>query len=547
VRFFDISVVASGTTVIDGRVWSQAWQFGDGNNSNCPNASMYIYANDGIVTRLNINGWNGGHFFVNCNQWGATNTGNWSLDRMSFDYGNSTPPDYPQYKEFLNPPDELIYPTGTLGQICPGGLSSISYCDGSVDFLIKVTKSGIVTLNIVTPIGTATVTGDVTGYTNCSTYDTLHWNGMTTGGQVQNGASITMSIEYLNGLTNLPCNDIEASPQGIQVDIVRPISGKLGIMWDDTNIPIGGGGVNSAYPGCIYTGIPTPSGCHNFNDGDSRIINSWWYYLTTGTESLNIVVINAPATPAVPAGPVSLCQGQSGAVYTIPALGSATLYEWYFDGVPYDTTATPSTTINIGNFFPTGNHTLAVRGYNPDCLFGPFSPIRTITVLYNPSPVITGSPTACNTTQTSFAATTGLTSYSWSATGGTVVGSPNLSSATFLWNASGTQTVSVITSSVTCPAITTTRSILINPSPVVNFSFSNNCQAQPVQFTDLSTITSGSIVSWNWDFGDGNSSTSPNPQHTYANAGTFNVILTATSDSGCVGSLTLPVNIVAFA
>lgn len=44
-----------------------------------------------------------------------------------------------------------------------------------------------------------------------------------------------------------------------------------------------------------------------------------------------------------------------------------------------------------------------------------------------------------------------------------------------------------------------------------------------VQFTDQST---GSIVSWNWNFGDGGTSTQQNPSHTYNTVGLYTVTLT---------------------
>ncbi|MBS1547537.1 MAG: M4 family metallopeptidase [Bacteroidetes bacterium] len=62
-------------------------------------------------------------------------------------------------------------------------------------------------------------------------------------------------------------------------------------------------------------------------------------------------------------------------------------------------------------------------------------------------------------------------------------------------------------------------------------SVDNNAPAfgQAVQFTDQSTE---SPSTWNWDFGDGTSSTLQNPQHVYNTAGTMTVVLTAANCSG---------------
>ena len=57
-----------------------------------------------------------------------------------------------------------------------------------------------------------------------------------------------------------------------------------------------------------------------------------------------------------------------------------------------------------------------------------------------------------------------------------------------------------------------------------------------VSFTDQSTDADGSIVSRNWNFGDGNSSTATNPTHTYASSGSYNVTLTVTDNDGLTDS-----------
>jgi PKD repeat protein len=55
----------------------------------------------------------------------------------------------------------------------------------------------------------------------------------------------------------------------------------------------------------------------------------------------------------------------------------------------------------------------------------------------------------------------------------------------------------------------------------------------PVNFSSAgSSDPDGSIVAYLWDFGDGNTSNSANPSHTYASAGLYNVSLTVTDDDG---------------
>ncbi|MEM7113479.1 MAG: Ig-like domain-containing protein [Chloroflexota bacterium] len=53
-----------------------------------------------------------------------------------------------------------------------------------------------------------------------------------------------------------------------------------------------------------------------------------------------------------------------------------------------------------------------------------------------------------------------------------------------------------------------------------------------VPFRDLSSDATGNIVSWDWDFGDGGSSTDQNPTYSYSGAGTYLVSLTVTNDVG---------------
>jgi PKD repeat protein len=83
---------------------------------------------------------------------------------------------------------------------------------------------------------------------------------------------------------------------------------------------------------------------------------------------------------------------------------------------------------------------------------------------------------------------------------------------------------------------------VVNPVPVVDFTFVPVCLGDSTCFKDVSNVTPGQVVAWNWSFGDGsNSSTLQNPCHIYNGVGPFTVALTATSDSGCQNNIMLPV------
>jgi gliding motility-associated-like protein len=67
------------------------------------------------------------------------------------------------------------------------------------------------------------------------------------------------------------------------------------------------------------------------------------------------------------------------------------------------------------------------------------------------------------------------------------------------------------------------------------------CLPLDVQFTDVSTVADGMIVSWLWTFGDGFTSVSAGgAQHLYPYPGMFDIGLTVVSNHGCINSMSIP-------
>lgn len=94
---------------------------------------------------------------------------------------------------------------------------------------------------------------------------------------------------------------------------------------------------------------------------------------------------------------------------------------------------------------------------------------------------------------------------------------------------------------------TITQQIEIYPLPVVDFSANEVCLDFFTEFNNQSTINIGTgiaasfIENWTWNFADGNSSSLPNPTHTYGADGVYDVELMVESNHGCISSIVKPV------
>jgi PKD repeat protein len=104
----------------------------------------------------------------------------------------------------------------------------------------------------------------------------------------------------------------------------------------------------------------------------------------------------------------------------------------------------------------------------------------------------------------------------------------------------GQYTINLVVKNVNgSDSITKTNFINVYAQPKVQFisNITSGCFPLPVQFTDQSTAVSGFINTWQWDFGDGFSSSLQNPAHTYNLSGNFNVTLRVRNSNNCLTTL----------
>ncbi len=106
---------------------------------------------------------------------------------------------------------------------------------------------------------------------------------------------------------------------------------------------------------------------------------------------------------------------------------------------------------------------------------------------------------------------------------------------TFTYPDTGTFTVElVVNPGSTCPD-SINRFVKVYPKFLSAFADSGQqCPGAPIYFEDKSTATIKPITDWQWNFGDGTSSSDQNPVHSYTYGGTYNVILISKNVKNCV-------------
>lgn len=216
--------------------------------------------------------------------------------------------------------------------------------------------------------------------------------------------------------------------------------------------------------------------------------------------------------------------------FTDLSTGSPTSWLWDLGNGATSTLQNPSTT-----YITPGSYTVKLTVSNSG---GNHQKMMTGYITVYPSPIVnfTGdSLAACPPKTITFNNLTSLGTaggtYLWDFGDGYTSSSTNPSHT---YTTVGNYAVTLIaTNTFNCTkSLTKPGYIQLVQKPIANFTSAtiNGC-APP--YNAIFTNTSANAVSYNWDFGDGGTSTNANPTHTYTTTGSFNVRLIATNSSGC--------------
>jgi PKD repeat protein len=108
-----------------------------------------------------------------------------------------------------------------------------------------------------------------------------------------------------------------------------------------------------------------------------------------------------------------------------------------------------------------------------------------------------------------------------------------------LYTKEGTYTVRLIVSGPgNCSDTIIKKDVIVVQKPRLRIEGLPQNGCGPVSINPTATLsTSQAITSYQWNFGDGTSSSLPAPQHTYNKAGTYNVKLVVTTAEGCTDTI----------
>ncbi len=239
-----------------------------------------------------------------------------------------------------------------------------------------------------------------------------------------------------------------------------------------------------------------------------------------------------------------VCEGSNTLFQSTSTASSGTIVQWLWD-FDYDGQFDDGSGQTANYTFPTaGTHIVGLRITTDQN-----ETVQTYkSVVINPVAVASFTATeACAGSPTSFADNSTI------ASPGNIIGHAwdfdndgNYDNGTgitqqYQFPSAGTYTVGLLVTTDSGCVSVTHASVIVNPNPTASFTFSDVCQGDSTHLMGSGTVSSGSIVTYQWELnGDGqyNDATGASIYNEFINAGNYQVGLKVTTAKGCTGSIT---------
>ena len=214
--------------------------------------------------------------------------------------------------------------------------------------------------------------------------------------------------------------------------------------------------------------------------------------------------------------------------------GTVASYAWDFGDGTTGTGPTPKHTYATVDSFPVKLTVTDDRG-------GTGATTKTVTTTASPAPTAAFTSSVSKLTATFDASGSSdpdgtVESYLWDFGDGTSGTAPK-TSHTYATPGDKTVTLTVTDNDGVTGSVTRKVTPIASTAPTAAFTSSVNKLVAAFDGSG-SSDSDGTVVAYAWDFGDGTTSTTAKPSHTYATTGDKTVTLTVTDDDGVIGSAT---------
>lgn len=285
------------------------------------------------------------------------------------------------------------------------------------------------------------------------------------------------------------------------------------------------------------------------NTQTSTLLNPSTVYTSTGPFNVTLIATASSGCADTITQAVTQIYAQPNAQFTVDSVEScfggtfnftdqssaanSTISQWFWDfgDATTSTLQNPTKQYAAPGTYTVTLYTNSAAGCRSD------TATMQVTVLQLPTVSFTASNLLCATepvqlTSTSVPNAGVITQYAWTVNSTSTGGNNQV--ITYVPPSAGTYLVGLtVTTDKGCVG-QTTGNITVNPRPLANFTIPNIClPAGNATFTNTSTISDGSALTYLWDFGNTQTSTLQNPSTTYTSTGPYNVSLTVTASSGC--------------